>query len=149
MRLSARGGIALAGILLVGIPFLKLPAFYESFLYLVFHWIVLATSWNILSGYTGYFSFGHGAFFGAGIYTSATLMSPGPVAAAAGPALFVVTTILGFSGAEFLICAGTSNTASRAPSRATWMIIRPADTTSPGSAPRAVTTPATLDTRRV
>ena len=68
MRLSARGGIALAGILLVGIPFLKLPAFYESFLYLVFHWIVLATSWNILSGYSGYFSFGHGAFFGIGAY---------------------------------------------------------------------------------
>ena len=54
-------------------PWLGLPAFYESFLYLVFHWIVLATSWNILSGYSGYFSFGHGAFFGAGVYTTATL----------------------------------------------------------------------------
>ncbi|MFO1324461.1 MAG: branched-chain amino acid ABC transporter ATP-binding protein/permease [Burkholderiales bacterium] len=54
-------------------PFLRLPAFYESFLYLVFHWIVLATSWNILSGYSGYFSFGHGAFFGAGVYTTAVL----------------------------------------------------------------------------
>ena len=54
-------------------PFLHLPAFYESFLYLVLHWIVLATSWNILSGYSGYFSFGHGAFFGAGVYTTAVL----------------------------------------------------------------------------
>ncbi|HSU78284.1 MAG TPA: ATP-binding cassette domain-containing protein, partial [Burkholderiales bacterium] len=36
-------------------------------------WIVLATSWNILSGYSGYFSFGHGAFFGAGMYATATL----------------------------------------------------------------------------
>ena len=52
---------------------LHVPAFYESFLYLVFHWIVLATSWNILSGYSGYFSFGHGAFYGAGIYTTAVL----------------------------------------------------------------------------
>ena len=52
---------------------LRLPAFYESFLYLVFHWIVLATSWNILSGYSGYFSFGHGAFYGAGVYTTAVL----------------------------------------------------------------------------
>ena len=34
---------------------------------------MLATSWNILSGYSGYFSFGHGAFFGAGVYTTATL----------------------------------------------------------------------------
>ena len=39
----------------------------------MFHWVVLATSWNILSGYSGYFSFGHGAFFGAGVYTSAVL----------------------------------------------------------------------------
>jgi len=36
---------------------------------------VLATSWNILSGYTGYFSFGHGAFFGAGLYTTSTLLA--------------------------------------------------------------------------
>ena len=34
-------------------PALGLPAFFESFLYLVFHWIALATSWSILSGYAG------------------------------------------------------------------------------------------------
>lgn len=54
-------------------PLLALPAFYESILYLVLHWIILATSWNILSGYAGYFSFGHGAFFGTGVYTTAVL----------------------------------------------------------------------------
>jgi len=58
---------------LATIPFFGLPAFYETFLYLVFHWIVLATSWNILSGYSGYVSFGHGAFFGLGVYATATL----------------------------------------------------------------------------
>ena len=61
------------GLALAALPLLKLPAFYESFLYLVFHWVVLATSWNILSGYSGYFSFGHGAFFGLGMYTTAVL----------------------------------------------------------------------------
>jgi branched-chain amino acid transport system permease protein len=65
--------IVAAGLALATIPLLRLPAFYESFLYLVFHWIVLATSWNILSGYSGYFSFGHGAFYGIGIYTTAVL----------------------------------------------------------------------------
>ncbi|MGA8033252.1 MAG: branched-chain amino acid ABC transporter permease, partial [Casimicrobiaceae bacterium] len=65
--------ILAAGGALASVPFLHLPAFYESLLYLVFHWIVLATSWNILSGYSGYFSFGHGAFFGAGVYTTAVL----------------------------------------------------------------------------
>jgi len=65
--------IVAVGVALAAVPFLHLPAFYESFLYLVLHWIVLATSWNILSGYSGYFSFGHGAFFGAGVYTTAVL----------------------------------------------------------------------------
>ncbi|PYN77890.1 MAG: branched-chain amino acid ABC transporter permease [Candidatus Rokuibacteriota bacterium] len=55
------------------VPALRLPAFYETFLYLVFFWVSLATSWNILSGYAGYFSFGHAAFFGAGVYATATL----------------------------------------------------------------------------
>jgi branched-chain amino acid transport system permease protein len=63
-------GVALV---LALVPALRLPAFYESFLYLVFFWVSLATSWNILSGYAGYFSFGHAAFFGAGVYTTATL----------------------------------------------------------------------------
>jgi branched-chain amino acid transport system permease protein len=66
-------GILAAGALLALLPQLGLPAFYESLLYLAFHWIVLATSWNLLSGYAGYFSFGHGAFFGIGVYTTATL----------------------------------------------------------------------------
>ena len=57
------------------VPRLGLPAFYDSLLYLILHWVVLATSWNILSGYTGYFSFGHGAFFGVGIYTTSTLLA--------------------------------------------------------------------------
>ena len=66
-------GIAAAGALLASVPWLGLPSFYESFLYLVCHWMILALSWNILSGYSGYFSFGHGAFFGIGMYTTAGL----------------------------------------------------------------------------
>ncbi len=66
-------GILLAGVALALVPWLGLPAFYESFLYLICHWIILALSWNILSGYSGYFSFGHGVFFGIGMYTSAGL----------------------------------------------------------------------------
>lgn len=58
----------------IAVPFAGLPAFYETFLYLLAHAIVLATSWNLLSGYSGYFSFGHGAFFGIGVYTTAALV---------------------------------------------------------------------------
>ena len=63
--------ILVAGVLLAIVPWLGLPPFYESILYLVCHWLVLALSWNILSGYSGYFSFGHGAFFGIGMYAVA------------------------------------------------------------------------------
>src|SRR5947208_855368 len=38
-----------AGVLLAFVPQLGLPAFYDSLLYLMLHWVVLATSWNILS----------------------------------------------------------------------------------------------------
>jgi branched-chain amino acid transport system permease protein len=65
--------ILVAGALLATVPWLGLPAFYESLLYLACHWMVLALSWNLLSGYSGYFSFGHGAYFGIGMYTSAGL----------------------------------------------------------------------------
>ena len=70
---AAAGFIGLA-IALAVVPFLGLPAFYETFLYLLLHAVVLATSWNILSGYSGYFSFGHGAFFGVGVYVTAGIV---------------------------------------------------------------------------
>ena len=76
MTASARPVVIALAAVFVGLAALVeagLPAFYESFLYLIFSWMALATSWSLLSGYAGYFSFGHGAFFGAGMYTTATL----------------------------------------------------------------------------
>lgn len=73
MSKAVLSGILATGFALAALPWLGVAAFWESFLYLLFHWIILAVSWNILSGYTGYFSFGHGAFFGAGIYGTAYL----------------------------------------------------------------------------
>jgi branched-chain amino acid transport system ATP-binding protein/branched-chain amino acid transport system permease protein len=51
------------------------PVFYLVYAYFVFFWIAQSTSWNVLSGYTGYFSFGQGAFFGLGVYTAGDLVS--------------------------------------------------------------------------
>lgn len=68
-RIAAVLGIAAFAIL----PTAGLPAFYDSFFYLVFFWVSLATSWALLSGFAGYFSLGHAAFFGVGMYTTATL----------------------------------------------------------------------------
>ena len=41
--------------------------------YVVLQYVVLATAWNILGGYTGYTNFGTGAFFAVRAYTSVVL----------------------------------------------------------------------------
>jgi len=63
--------IMVSFIILLSLPYLGLSAFLVSFLLSAFIWVTLAVSWNILSGYTGYFSFGHTAFFGSGAFASA------------------------------------------------------------------------------
>jgi branched-chain amino acid transport system permease protein len=64
----------------------------------IFMWIALAGSWNLISGLTGYVSFGHVAFFGAGAYTGAILVAsagwPWPLAALAGGAGAVVLAVV-------------------------------------------------------
>jgi branched-chain amino acid transport system permease protein len=63
--------IVVAALILLILPYLGISAFIISFLLSVYIWVTLAVSWNILSGYTGYFSFGHTAFFGSGAFASA------------------------------------------------------------------------------
>ena len=71
-------GIALGVAVLAVLPFVReslgLTGFYVVILYTIFFWTAQATSWNILSGYAGYFSFGQGAFVGVGAYTAAVLV---------------------------------------------------------------------------
>jgi len=43
-------------------------SYYRLLLTIIPIWAVLATSWNVFSGYSGLVSFGHGAFFGLGAY---------------------------------------------------------------------------------
>ena len=42
--------------------------YYQLIMAVVPIWAVMGLSWNILSGYSGYVSFGHAAFFGLGAY---------------------------------------------------------------------------------
>ena len=75
--------IAVAYVVLALVPQVReplgMPVFYLAFAAVVLFWVAQATSWNLLSGYTGYFSFGQGAFFGVGVYTSAVLAGRGGV----------------------------------------------------------------------
>jgi branched-chain amino acid transport system permease protein len=51
------------------LPFV-LPPYFVHVLIMILFYGYLGTSWNILGGYAGQFSFGHAAFFGIGAYTS-------------------------------------------------------------------------------
>src|SRR4029077_5262113 len=57
-------------ILLLSFVVLK-SAYYQLVLTQVLLWAVLSLAWNLLCGYSGYFSFGHAAFWGLGAYTVA------------------------------------------------------------------------------
>lgn len=72
-------GFGVVGVALMALPGMRetldYPRFFLTFMYFVFFWVALATSWNILTGYSGYFSFGHGAFYGIGVYTIANIIT--------------------------------------------------------------------------
>jgi len=59
---------------LVILPYFLSP-YRMSFFISIFMYVVLAYSWNFISGYTGYISFGQIAFFGLGAYAFAILIS--------------------------------------------------------------------------
>jgi branched-chain amino acid transport system permease protein len=56
---------------------LMINDYYQSFLLQVFMVIALAQAWNLISGMTGYVSFGHAAFFGVGAYAGALILTWG------------------------------------------------------------------------
>jgi branched-chain amino acid transport system permease protein len=43
--------------------------------YTIVQYVILATAWNILGGYTGYVNFGSAAFFAVGAYSSVTMIT--------------------------------------------------------------------------
>jgi branched-chain amino acid transport system permease protein len=52
-----------------------LTVYLRSFLLFTMMYVVLALGWNIISGFTGYTSFGHVAFYGIGAYACAILVT--------------------------------------------------------------------------
>jgi branched-chain amino acid transport system permease protein len=97
-----RGPLALVlvALMLAFVPVLvgelRLPVFYVVLLGSIWFWAGQATSWNILSGFSGYFSFGQGAFVGLGAYTVAVLSGRGGLDLLVSlPVAAVLSTLLG------------------------------------------------------
>ena len=60
-------------LMLIAATLLVKNEFYFQAAYTVLQFVVLATAWNILGGYTGYVNFGTAAFFAIGAYTTVVL----------------------------------------------------------------------------
>jgi branched-chain amino acid transport system permease protein len=60
-------------ILLAIFAFVETPAFVLVFLAVTFMYVGFSESWNLVGGYMGYLSLGHGALFGVSAYTVAVL----------------------------------------------------------------------------
>jgi len=67
-------------LIIIGICFLIFPlvihsSYYQHLLIIIFIWVVIGSSWNLLAGYTGQVSFGHAIFFGVGAYTAGLMVT--------------------------------------------------------------------------
>jgi branched-chain amino acid transport system permease protein len=63
------------GILFLIFPLVIQSHYYQHLVIIIFMWVVIGSSWNLLAGYTGQVSFGHAIFFGVGAYTAGIFAS--------------------------------------------------------------------------
>ncbi|HEV8306075.1 MAG TPA: branched-chain amino acid ABC transporter permease [Methylomirabilota bacterium] len=68
-------GALVLGLGLLGLYPLVATGYGVRFMLQLFMWVALAQSWNLISGLTGYVSFGHVAFFGTGAYAAGILIA--------------------------------------------------------------------------
>ena len=95
-----RGLYAALAVVVIGLALYPMEAtgYGIRFMLQLFMWIALAQSWNLISGLTGYVSFGHVAFFGMGAYTAGILIAklgwPWLVASLAGGIMAMVLALV-------------------------------------------------------
>jgi ABC-type branched-subunit amino acid transport system ATPase component/ABC-type branched-subunit amino acid transport system permease subunit len=63
--------IAAAAVALLGYPLVSDNLYYQNMIILSTLLAIMASGWNIISGFAGYVSLGHSAFLGIGAYTTA------------------------------------------------------------------------------
>lgn len=103
----------IALLILLAFPWVYLEPYYHSLGFFVLLYAMMATSWNIMGGYTGYKSLGHSAFYGLGAYLvaiAANKLGWNPLISAPFLAIIValVAVLLGWimlrtSGSAFVI----------------------------------------------
>jgi branched-chain amino acid transport system permease protein len=73
VKQAVLAGLAVGLVLLALYPMVA-TGYGIRFMLQLFMWVALAQSWNLMSGLTGYVSFGHVAFFGTGAYAAGILI---------------------------------------------------------------------------
>jgi branched-chain amino acid transport system permease protein len=66
-------GLAVFGVLVLLVPLLTDDLYYLEILFLCHYYVILACSWDLLSGFTGNINFGHGFFIASSGYLGAVL----------------------------------------------------------------------------
>jgi branched-chain amino acid transport system permease protein len=90
-----------SGLILLALYPLVATGYGIRFMLQLFMWVALAQSWNLISGLTGYVSFGHVAFFGTGAYAAAILVTTHgwhwiPAVSMGGVAAVLLALIIGY-----------------------------------------------------
>lgn len=97
MRILRLLSIALLIVLLICLPFVVEKDSLINIFILIFLYVILASSWNILGGYAGQTSLGHAAFFGLGALVTRFLWTGGSplfVSLGAGGAVAILFALL-------------------------------------------------------
>lgn len=98
-KLNGKSGALLAGLFILGLAIapIWLPPYWQNIVIVGMYYVILAASWNLLSGYTGQFSLAHQTFAGLGGYASGLLIFHLGVSIGAGFIAAVLTAgIAGF-----------------------------------------------------
>ena len=109
--------LALLAVLLA-VPALQFAGGYNYLLHLLLYmmmYVAMASSWNILGGYTGYISLGHNVFFCIGAYVSGMILAFfGVSTIITAPLAGLVAAGMGFLiGLITLRCAGRPSSSRR------------------------------------
>jgi branched-chain amino acid transport system permease protein len=100
MTWVCRAALVVGVLLLAAYP-LVATGYGVRFMLQLFMWVALAQSWNLISGLTGYVSFGHVAFFGTGAYAAGILMTTHnwpwvPASVMGGVAAVLLALVIGY-----------------------------------------------------
>jgi branched-chain amino acid transport system permease protein len=88
-------------ILLAAFPLVVQSDYYRHIFIIALMWVVIGSSWNLLSGFTGQVSFGHAIFFGIGAYTAGLCVTQLDISAwygmlLGGPVALLIGLVIGW-----------------------------------------------------